>query len=99
MAGTLYVVATPLGNLEDLSGATSRGPPAAASALAVSALGADGCLFLGFVRRKGTERRRLLDLVAKSEGRVVLFEAPPRVAGLLGALAGGCGAERPAAVA
>ena len=38
-------------------------------------------------------------MVAKSKWTVVLFEAPPRVAELLEALAAACGAERPAAVA
>src|SRR2546426_127694 len=114
MAGTLYVVATPLGNLEDLSpGAvlvaaarerdipviTVPGPTAVAAALSVSGLGADRYLFLGFVPRKGAERRRLLELVAQSEWTVVLFEAPPRVAELLADLAAACGPERPAAVA
>src|SRR2546428_11327823 len=75
------------------------GPTAVAAALSISGLGADRYLFLGFVPRKGAERRRLLDVVAKSEWTVVLFEAPPRVAELLEDLAAACGAERPAAVA
>src|SRR6266705_2717376 len=155
MAGTLYVVATPLGNLEDLSPraaatlrqvaavaaedtrhtkpllahagsraellsfhahstaaalrrilellgtgkdvalVTDAGTPAVsdpgaelvAAALSVSGLMADRYLFLGFLPRKGGERRRLLDTVAKSEWTVVLFEAPPRVAELLEDLA------------
>src|SRR6266436_5006928 len=131
MAGTLYVVATPLGNLDDLSpraaATLTRAAAVAAedtrhtkpllahigsraelisfhahssdAALSVSGLGADRYLFLGFIPRKGAERRRLLDVVAKSEWTVVLFEAPPRVAELLEDLAAACGAERPAAVA
>src|SRR6058998_1535216 len=78
---------------------TVPGPTAVAAALSVSGLSADRYLFLGFVPRKGAERRRLLDTVAKSEWTVVLFEAPPRVAELLEDLAAACGAERPAAVA
>jgi len=62
-------------------------------------LSADRYLFLGFLPRKGGERRRLLDTVAKSEWTVVLFEAPPRVAELLLDLAAACGGERRAAVA
>ena len=83
----------------DIPVVTVPGPTAVAAALAVSGLGADRYLFLGFVPRKGAERRRLLALVAKSEWTVVLFEAPPRVAELLADLAATCGAERPAVVA
>src|SRR6058998_1018309 len=78
---------------------TVPGPTAVAAALAVSGLSADRYLFLGFLPRKGGERRRLLDTVAKSEWTVVLFEAPPRVAALLEDLAAACGGERRAAVA
>jgi len=83
----------------DVPVVTVPGPTAVAAALSVSGLGADRYLFLGFIPRKGAERRRLLDLVAKSAWTVVLFEAPPRVAELLEDLAAACGAERPAAVA
>jgi len=78
---------------------TVPGPTAVAAALAVSGLSADRYLFLGFLPRKGSERRRLLDTVAKSEWTVVLFEAPPRVAALLEDLAAACGGDRRAAVA
>src|SRR3989454_121609 len=83
----------------DIPVVTVPGPTAVAAALSVSGLGADRYLFLGFIPRKGAERRRLLDVVSKSEWTVVLFEAPPRVAELLEELAAACGAERPAAVA
>src|SRR2546428_2610310 len=83
----------------DIPVITVPGPTAVAAALSVSGLGADRYLFLGFVPRKGAERRRLLELVAQSEWTVVLFEAPPRVAELLADLAAACGPERPAAVA
>jgi 16S rRNA (cytidine1402-2'-O)-methyltransferase len=78
---------------------TVPGPTAVAAALSVSGLAADRYLFLGFVPRKGGERRRLLETVAKSEWTVVLFEAPLRVADLLEDLAAACGGERAAAVA
>jgi len=79
---------------------TIPGPTAVAAALAVSGLAADRYLFLGFLPRKGGERRRLLELVAGSEWTVVLFEAPNRVADLLADLAATCdgGADRPASV-
>jgi 16S rRNA (cytidine1402-2'-O)-methyltransferase len=83
----------------DVPVVTVPGPTAVAAALAVSGLAADRYTFLGFLPRKGGERRRLLDAVAKSEWTVVLFEAPPRVADLLADLAQACGGERPAAVA
>ena len=78
---------------------TVPGPTAVAAALSVSGLGADRYVFLGFLPRKGTERRRLLETVATSEWTVVLFEAPLRVTELLEDLAAACGGERRAAVA
>jgi 16S rRNA (cytidine1402-2'-O)-methyltransferase len=83
----------------DVPVVTIPGPTAVAAALSVSGLPADRYVFLGFLPRKGGDRRRLLDVVAKSEWTVVLFEAPPRVADLLRDLAGACGAERRAVVA
>ncbi len=78
---------------------TIPGPTAVAAALAVAGLSADRYLFLGFLPRKGGDRRRLLEAVAQSEWTVVLFEAPNRVAELLDDLAQACGEERAAAVA
>ncbi|HXH63374.1 MAG TPA: 16S rRNA (cytidine(1402)-2'-O)-methyltransferase, partial [Gemmatimonadales bacterium] len=82
----------------DIPVVTIPGPTAVAAALAVSGLSADRYLFLGFLPRKGTDRRRLLETVAASEWTVVLFEAPNRVADLLTDLTAACGAERRAAV-
>ncbi len=83
----------------DVPVVTVPGPTAVAAALSVSGLLADRYLFLGFLPRKGADRRRLLDTVAKSEWTVVLFEAPVRVAELLRDLTAACGGERRAAVA
>lgn len=83
----------------DIPVVTVPGPTAVAAALSVSGLGADRYLFLGFLPRKGAERRRLLETVAQSEWTVVLFEAPLRVAELLADLAAACGGEREAVVA
>jgi 16S rRNA (cytidine1402-2'-O)-methyltransferase len=83
----------------DIPIVTIPGPTAVAAALAVSGLGADRYLFLGFLPRKGGDRRRLLETVAQSEWTVVLFEAPNRVVDLLADLAEVCGADREAAVA
>jgi len=78
---------------------TVPGPTAVAAALAVSGIPADRYLFLGFVPRKGSDRRRLLEEVAQSEWTSVLFEAPTRVADLLQDLAAACGEGRRGAVA
>ena len=77
---------------------TIPGPTAVAAGLSVSGIGGDRYLFLGFLPRKGSDRRRLLSTVASSEWTVVLFEAPNRVAQLLTDLAEACGADRPASV-
>jgi 16S rRNA (cytidine1402-2'-O)-methyltransferase len=82
----------------DIPVVTIPGPTAVAAALAVSGLSADRYLFLGFLPRKGADRRRLLETVAASEWTVVLFEAPNRVTDLLTDLAAACGTERRAAV-
>jgi 16S rRNA (cytidine1402-2'-O)-methyltransferase len=83
----------------DIPVVTVPGPTAVAAALSVSGLGADRYAFLGFLPRKGGERRRLLESIAASEWTVVLFEAPLRLAELLHDLAAACGGERRAAVA
>lgn len=74
------------------------GPTAVAATLSVSGIGGDRYLFLGFLPRKGSDRRRLLSTVAQSEWTVVIFEAPNRVAQLLEHLAEACGPDRPASV-
>ena len=77
---------------------TIPGPNAVAASLAVSGIGADRYLFLGFLPRKGSDRRRLLSTVASSEWTVVIFEAPNRVVQLLTDLSEVCGPDRPASV-
>jgi len=78
---------------------TIPGPTAVAAALAVSGLSADRYVFLGFLPRKGGERDRLLDTIAKSQWTVVVFEAPNRTAELLDDLVATCGADRRGVVA
>lgn len=78
---------------------TIPGPTAVAAALSVSGLSADRYVFMGFLPRKGGDRKRLLDSIATSEWTVVLFEAPNRAADLLTDLAAACGGERQAVVA
>jgi 16S rRNA (cytidine1402-2'-O)-methyltransferase len=78
---------------------TIPGPTAVAAALSVSGLAADRYSFLGFLPRKGGDRRRLLDVIAKSEWTVVLFEAPNRTLELLRDLVDACGGDRRGALA
>ncbi len=75
------------------------GPSAVATALSASGLPGDRYLFLGFVPRKGAERRRLLERAAAEEWSVVFFEAPGRIADLLADLADVAGPARRATVA
>jgi len=77
---------------------TIPGPTAVAASLSVSGIGGDRYLFLGFLPRKGSDRRRLLLTAAASEWTVVLFEAPNRVTQLLADLIEVCGADRQASV-
>jgi 16S rRNA (cytidine1402-2'-O)-methyltransferase len=77
---------------------TIPGPSAVAASLSVSGIGADRYLFLGFLPRKGTDRRRLLDIISTSEWTTVVFEAPNRVTQLLADLLEVCGPERRATV-
>ncbi|KPK00743.1 MAG: hypothetical protein AMS20_15080 [Gemmatimonas sp. SG8_28] len=75
------------------------GPTAVAAALAISGLPADRYTFLGFVPRKGRERRSLLESAASAPWTCVLFESPNRLVPLLEDLAAVCGDDREAAVA
>jgi 16S rRNA (cytidine1402-2'-O)-methyltransferase len=84
---------------QDFPVITIPGPTAVAAALAVSGLSADRYTFLGFLPRKGGDRRHLLEQIAQSEWTVVVFEAPNRTAELLSDLARECGGDRPAVVA
>jgi 16S rRNA (cytidine1402-2'-O)-methyltransferase len=77
---------------------TIPGPTAVAASLSVSGIGGDRYVFLGFLPRKGSDRRRLLLTAASSEWTVVLFEAPNRVTQLLADLIEVCGPERQVAV-
>ena len=74
------------------------GPSAVLAALAVSGLPVDRFCFEGFLpRRPGERRRRLADLAGESR-TMVFFEAPHRLAGMLGAAADAFAPDRPAAV-
>lgn len=75
------------------------GPSAVLAALAASGLPAERFAFLGFVPRKGGERRELLDRIATTRETVVVFESPERTVALLRDLVDRCGGERRVAVA
>lgn len=75
------------------------GPSAVTAALSVSGLPADRFTFLGFLPRKGAERRRRLEEASTSRWTVVLFEAATRLKQLLEALVDVCGEDREAVVA
>lgn len=75
------------------------GPSAVLAALVGSGMPADRFTFLGFLPKKGGERRALLDRIATVEESVVLFESPERILGLLEDLEEACGPERRVAVA
>lgn len=75
------------------------GPSAVAAALSASGFPADRYLFLGFLDRKGPERRDQLAEAAASPWTVVIFEAANRLVVLLRDLAGAGNGERGAVVA
>lgn len=75
------------------------GASALLAALVVSGLGAERFTFLGFLPRKGGERRAAVDEVVRMRHAAVLYEAPSRVAATLAELARAGAAARPAVVA
>ena len=75
------------------------GASAPLSALVASGISPHPSFIVGFLPRKGEERRRLLESVARAPHTSVLFEAPPRLVDTLGDLARVAGADRIAAVA
>jgi 16S rRNA (cytidine1402-2'-O)-methyltransferase len=75
------------------------GASAVLAALVASGLGGGPFTFVGFLPRKGKERRAQLARLAARSETLVLFEAPQRVAETLAELAEAFGAERRACVA
>ena len=67
--------------------ASVPGPSAVTAALAASGMPADQFVYLGFLPRRGADRRRLLISLAEEERAIVLLETPHRLcAGLTDAL-------------
>ncbi|HLF25429.1 MAG TPA: 16S rRNA (cytidine(1402)-2'-O)-methyltransferase [Anaerolineae bacterium] len=56
------------------------GPTAAITALVASGLPTDAFVFLGFLPRRSTDRRKLLQEVARERRTLVAYEAPHRLA-------------------
>ncbi len=75
------------------------GPSAVTAALSAAGLPADRFLFLGFLPRRGADRRRLLAQAAGSPWTVVCFEAANRLVGLLEDLRELAGDDRTVVVA
>lgn len=74
------------------------GPSAVLAALVVSGLPVDRFCFEGFLPRRGGERRRRLERLARDERTTVYFEAPHRVADTLADMCEVLGPDRPAAL-
>lgn len=74
------------------------GASAVTTALALSGLPTDCFTFAGFLPRKASDRRRLLERLAGEDWTTVLFESPHRVTATLEEMARELGPTRPAAV-
>ena len=84
---------------EGLSITAVPGPTAAITALTLSGLPADRFAFEGFLPRKGVERQRKMEQIARSPVTVIIYESPLRVRATLHELGEACGVERQVAVA
>ena len=74
------------------------GPSSLTAALSVCGLPSDRFLFLGFLPRRSTERRRLLSEVARDRATLVLFEAPHRLPAALADMRDILGSDRRCAI-
>jgi 16S rRNA (cytidine1402-2'-O)-methyltransferase len=75
------------------------GPSAVLAALVVSGLPTARFCFEGFLARRGTDRRRRLEALAREERTTLIYEAPGRLAATLVDLAAACGGDRAVVVA
>ncbi|WP_320664916.1 16S rRNA (cytidine(1402)-2'-O)-methyltransferase [Prochlorococcus sp. MIT 1223] len=71
------------------------GPCAALTALASSGLPSKRFCFEGFLPRKKSDRKKLIETISKEERTVLLYESPHRLIKLLEELGEACGYERP----
>ncbi len=65
------------------------GPSAPMTALVASGLPADVVVFLGFLPRKGRERKELLERIGRETSTFVVYESPHRLSKTLGELSPG----------
>jgi 16S rRNA (cytidine1402-2'-O)-methyltransferase len=70
------------------------GPTAPVTALVVSGLPSDSFLFLGYLPRRHSRRRRLLDSVAREQRTLIAFETPHRLHESLGDMEAALGDRR-----
>src|SRR5690606_2210670 len=74
-------------------------PSAVLTALAVSGLPTDRFTFEGFLPRKGGDRRKALEALAREPRTMVFFESPHRLAASLTDVAAVLGPDRRVAIA
>ena len=74
------------------------GPSAPIAALVASGLPTDSFIFIGFLPRKASARRTLIESLANEPRTLVLFEVPHRIQKTLGDLIAILGSDRPAAL-
>lgn len=74
------------------------GPSAVTTAVALSGLVEGPFTFLGFLPRKGSKRKKMVNVVATSPVPTVLFESPHRIIETLKELHATCGADRIVAI-
>jgi 16S rRNA (cytidine1402-2'-O)-methyltransferase len=74
------------------------GPSAVTTAVALSGFVDGPFTFIGFLPRKGSKRKRMLEVIGQSPIPVVLFESPHRVLDTLHDLIPCCGSERAVAI-
>ncbi len=70
------------------------GPSAITTALSISGMPGDRFTFLGFLPRKGSERRSVLSAAANETGTLVAFETPQRVLSALEDIGSALGERR-----
>src|SRR3990170_3711581 len=74
------------------------GPSAPIAALVASGLPTNEFVFVGYLPRRGPDRRRLLEGLSRGRRSLIPFEAPPRLRRSLEDLVGAFGESRPAAM-
>ena len=71
------------------------GPCAATTALAISGLPSQRFCFEGFLPKKQSERKKIIDKISKEERTTIIYESPHQIINLLEELSIFCGKDRP----